>query len=113
VLCLAKGRETAISGVGLECWPLIDGEGNTLQDLEKALWLLDSLLQSIDAKVLVHCNAGRSRSPMLVIAWLARAEGIALDEARGRVGKRLHEGGRGMNIADGLCDLLERWDSCR
>ena len=36
-------------------------------------------------KVLVHCAAGRSRSPSLVVAYLMTARGMSLRAARGRV----------------------------
>lgn len=104
VLCLARDRVNPdpIAGVEQDAWPLIDGEGNHSADLEGALRKLARLLARHD-RVLVHCNAGRSRSCALVAAWLVRSGGLALDDALARVAARRP----GMAIAPGLIDLLE------
>src|SRR5688572_11429655 len=71
VLCLAKDRMTAdpLPGIEKDGWPLSDGEGNRKWDLDGALAKLERLLARHD-KVLVHCNAGKSRSCALVAGWL-------------------------------------------
>lgn len=104
VLCLAKDRvnRDPPAGVEQDSWPLIDGEGNRVTDLDGALRKLDRLLAR-HARVLVHCNAGKSRSCALVAAWLVRRERLALDQALARVAERRV----GTAIAPGLVELLE------
>lgn len=86
VLCLARDRMASAPPPGVEkdAWPWLDGPGNTRSDVEGALRKLERLL-SRHARVLVHCNAGKSRSCALVALWLARRERITLEVALTRV----------------------------
>lgn len=103
VLCLARDRMRAIvpPGVEKDSWPLVDGS-NPRSDLDGALRKLERLLGR-HPKVLVHCNAGTSRSCALVALWLARRERLPLDQALSRVGRRR----TGMAVAPDLVDALE------
>ena len=105
VLCLAKDRMKAKPPAGVEkdSWPLVDGEGNTRSDIDGALRKLDRLLGR-HARVLVHCNAGTSRSYALVAVWLARREGLTLDAALARVATKRPT----QAVSPGLLDVLER-----
>lgn len=105
VLCLAKDRMKAKPPTGVEkdSWPLVDGEGNTRSDIDGALRKLERLL-TCHARVLVHCNAGTSRSCALVAVWLARREGLTLDVALARVAAKRPT----QAVAPGLLEVLER-----
>jgi atypical dual specificity phosphatase len=104
LLCLAADRMRAAPPAGIEkdSWPLLDGAGNTRSDLEGALRKLERLA-SRHTRVLVHCNAGRSRSCALVALFLARREKLAFAVALARVAARRPS----MGVAPALLDSLE------
>ncbi|KAF6264080.1 HAD-like domain-containing protein [Scenedesmus sp. NREL 46B-D3] len=54
---------------------------NLLAELPAAVAWLERALRQKGSKVLVHCNAGTSRSPSVVAAAIMKAKGLALDEA--------------------------------
>jgi len=65
--------------------PLIDlddeyQESNTLF-IEESVELLDSWLGVKENRVIVHCAAGISRSPTVVLAWLIRKRGMSFTQA--------------------------------
>jgi Dual specificity phosphatase, catalytic domain len=57
-----------------------DGKGTTPEMVLHLVGHLRDLVQN-DPAVLVHCNAGQSRSPSIVAAYLAMHEGYSLDAA--------------------------------
>jgi len=59
---------------------LIDGRGNKPSTFAAAVYMLDQLLERHD-KVLAHCHAGVSRSPVVVATYLSQINGISFDEA--------------------------------
>jgi protein-tyrosine phosphatase len=66
---------------------LIDGDGNNPSDLRGAIdTLIDMVAQS--APVLVHCRAGRSRSPVVVAGYLMRIQSLSVDVALARVAEK-------------------------
>jgi protein-tyrosine phosphatase len=76
--------DVAPDGIEKDCWPLEDGAGNHRSDIDGALRKLDRLLAKHE-RVLVHCNAGKSRSCGLVALWIARRERLRLADALARV----------------------------
>jgi hypothetical protein len=89
MLCLARDRmaDPPPAGVEKDSWPLEDGRGNARSDIAGALGKLDRLLGR-HARVLVHCNAGKSRSCGVVAVWLARKERLTLEAAIARVAEK-------------------------
>lgn len=59
---------------------LLDGPGNHPNTFLAAVLLLDSLVAN-GKRVLVHCQAGTSRSVMVVSAWIASKGLTSLDDA--------------------------------
>src|SRR5262245_17928938 len=59
---------------------LLDGHGNDIRVVERAV---NSLVRmaSTTPPVLVHCHAGRSRSPLIVAGYLMRVQGMDPDRA--------------------------------
>ncbi|WIA42276.1 hypothetical protein OEZ86_008291 [Tetradesmus obliquus] len=56
---------------------------NLLAALPGAVTWLERALRQKGSKVLVHCNAGTSRSPSVVLAAIMKAKGLALEQALG------------------------------
>lgn len=71
VLNVCRERDNDnIEGVKYTHYPMIDGEGTTGEQLEYAVKTLELLINE-NNKVLVHCLAGVSRSPMVVALYIA------------------------------------------
>ena len=94
-----------LPGVVVHHIPLVDSPN---QDVVPELFQLvfDIIDDALDRgiPVLVHCAAGRSRSPLLVVAYLLHAYGLSVDEALRYVGKSRPE----ININLGFLGLLLR-----
>ena len=88
-------------GFAWSCVPLIDGHGNSKDELLTAVNCLDALIQS--HKVLVHCMEGVSRSVLVVSCYLAREKNIDIIEAIAEVTKRRTKA----RIDPGLMTLLD------
>ena len=80
---------------------LIDGGGNDSRLFRLAIDDLQRLMRA-SPPVLVHCHAGRSRSAIVVAAYLMRAHGLGPADAIARVASR-----REINITAELVELLE------
>ena len=79
--------EQAYRSRGMLCqrWPILDFSPNDLENrLEGAVDTLSGLL-SAGHRVYVHCTAGISRAPAVVIGYLAWHQGMGLKEAINRV----------------------------
>lgn len=81
-------------------YALIDGPGNDSRLFLRAVNAVAKLLAT-DAPLLVHCHAGRSRSPVVVAAHFARTLGVDPEEALAMVRAK-----REVNITAGLERLL-------
>src|SRR6266571_2236663 len=68
---------------------LIDGHGNASGEVMRAIQVLEELLGQ--HRVLLHCDAGRSRSPFIAACYLARRLGCGFPEAFAIVQSRLHD----------------------
>lgn len=77
-VCRQKDNDN-IDGVKYIHYPMIDGEGTDITQMEHAVRTLELLLNEND-KVLVHCLAGVSRSPMVVALYLAWKTGTSFDD---------------------------------
>lgn len=60
--------------------PLIDGNGNSVEQIRLAVNIVLQLLES-DIRTLVACSAGISRSPLIAAAAMAFAEDNPLTES--------------------------------
>lgn len=54
---------------------------NIRQHFDQAIEFIDKTLRSKDNNILVHCSAGISRSPTLVLAYMMKKHNLTLDEA--------------------------------
>ncbi|MCC6421283.1 MAG: dual specificity protein phosphatase family protein [Gemmataceae bacterium] len=87
VLCL-NGFPQALRFHGFE-WvhvPLIDGQGNSVEDLAAAMRHLRELAEA--HRVLVHCAEGVSRSPFVVACHLAAVRKVSFADALQEVKQR-------------------------
>lgn len=104
VLCLDGSLQTTTAeelGVRtLRAFKLADGPGNSIYVFRAAVEALVTLAATGDP-VLVHCNAGRSRSPLLVAGFLVTTRAMSPDDAIVYVAAR-----RETNISPGLKRLL-------
>ena len=76
-----KGRGPADLGLGrIEIVPLVDGAGNDPRLFRRAVDLLAELVRDAPP-VLVHCRAGRSRSPVVVAGYFMKSLRIEPEEA--------------------------------
>ncbi len=83
-----------------EAFKLIDGPGNNMQTFNRAV---NTLIEFVDSHppVLVHCHAGRSRSPIVVAGYLIITEKMEPEDALDLIGTK-----REINISNGLEKLL-------
>jgi hypothetical protein len=68
--------------------PLLDGEGNAVDDILDALHQLDALLATC-SRVLVHCREGVSRTPFLIACHLERQRGEPVEQLLAELSDRL------------------------
>lgn len=98
-----KLRGTTASDLGvarIEVFEFNDGPGNDPQRYQQAVDTLRELVEE-NSPVLVHCHAGRSRSPIVVAGYFVLTEGMNPEDAINRVA-----GKREINISEGLDKLL-------
>ena len=82
--------------------PLLDGPGNEPHAVADVVRQLGEFLEQ--GKVLVHCAAGVSRSPLVIALYLSWKDGMRFDDAIGMVAKGRS---RGLNIQPGLVELAD------
>lgn len=59
--------------------PLVDGDGNNWEDIEKILKVMDEGKKL--GNVLIHCCGGMSRSPFITLAYLVLRQGWSMGKA--------------------------------
>jgi protein-tyrosine phosphatase len=97
---LSKKHATDLGVIEVVAYSLIDGAGNDLRLFEYAVNDLERLVQ-LCPPVLVHCHAGRSRSVVVLAAYLMRALKLDPDAAIALVASK-----REINITSGFVDVL-------
>jgi len=108
LVCLdGKLRGTAPQSLGLEAleaFEMKDGPGNEPHILKRAVAAV-ALLSTKHPKLLVQCHAGRSRSVIVVAAYLMKSRGWTVDQALRFVGSK-----REVCMTPGIEALLEsKW----
>jgi hypothetical protein len=99
--CLAGVAAGELGVERVEVVELIDGAGNPPGRFLRAVSLLRDLAAK-HAPVLVHCQAGRSRSAAVVCKYFMKEEGNSLAEAMRRITCR-----RRLLIGSGLQEALD------
>ncbi len=84
------------------CHRLVDGDGNDPRIFASALANLQRMAESC-APVLVQCHAGRSRSAVLVAAYLMHDQNLTPKQALAMVAAK-----REISVASGLVKLLQQ-----
>ncbi|MEM9186077.1 MAG: dual specificity protein phosphatase [Planctomycetota bacterium] len=85
----------------IESFNPTDGPGNDPYLFKRIVDLLGELVRK-NAPVLVHCHAGRSRSPTVVAGYLMKSESLAANEALRRIEKK-----REIQLTEGIETLLD------
>jgi protein-tyrosine phosphatase len=81
---------------------IIDGKGNRPNELSEAVQFVKDNIEK-NAPLLIYCNAGRSRSPLILAAYLAdRSDGI-LDNAINMIAQK-----RIINISPELLESVRK-----
>lgn len=83
--------------------PLIDGPGNTPEEIVALLKVMDSHVQK--GKILVHCAAGVSRSPFIIALYLAWTQAVPFEAALELVASKRR---RPLNIDPGLLQIKDQ-----
>ena len=101
ILCLLSdccGERSDIDGC---CIPLLDGSGN---ERKTVLAAVDFIAEQVEKglKVLVHCQAGRSRSVCIVAAYLMRHQGLSRMQAISMISKKRH-----IYLSDGVDEIFK------
>jgi len=97
---LSEVNAEALELAEMAAVPLRDGSGNDLRTFLFAVETLSRLVQA-HAPVLVHCQYGRSRSPVVVAAYLMRTQGLDHFQARAMVAAK-----RDISISSALIPFL-------
>jgi atypical dual specificity phosphatase len=104
---LAKTAPAELGVSAIEVVPLIDGEGNDLMQFSWAVTRLSKLVEQ-SKPVLVHCQAGWSRSPAVVAAYMVRHQRLTAEQAPAEVMAK-----RSCSMVREMRQLVERfWREC-
>jgi dual specificity MAP kinase phosphatase len=102
VLCLSGfPRSLRQEGFAWAAVTLIDGPGNSVEEVREAVDRLQELSRS--HRVMVHCMEGLSRSAFVVACYLARVRNVSIPLAIEEVERKR----RNARIDQGLLALLE------
>lgn len=104
---LAKMPPAELGVSAIQVVPLIDSEGNDLMRFCSAVTKLSELVEQ-SGPVLVHCQAGWSRSPAVVAAYLVRRQRLTAEQALAEVTTK-----RSCSMVREMRQLVERfWREC-
>jgi hypothetical protein len=92
------GERTDIDGY---CVPLHDGPGNSREYVLAAIDFIAAQVEN-GFKVLVHCQAGRSRSVCIVAAYLMRHKGFSRKQAISAIAAK-----RQICLSDGIEEIFK------
>jgi ADP-ribosyl-[dinitrogen reductase] hydrolase len=85
--------------------PVRDGEAPGPDDLDRVWEILRQDARKASGDVYVHCRAGRERTGAILVAYVARSEGISFDKAL----RRLQEGGCPIHLLPDQETAVRRW----
>ncbi|MBF0235349.1 MAG: dual specificity protein phosphatase family protein [Desulfamplus sp.] len=81
--------------------PLRDANGNRKQDAQLAIEFISGVVASGD-RILVHCQAGRSRSVCIVAAYFVVHNNMSVNEALSFIQSK-----RDIYLSDGILEIFE------
>lgn len=101
VLCLVAGCSCETrDDVAAFCVPLKDGPGNEAKRIAMAVAFIEQIVAE-GGRILIHCQAGRSRSPAIVARYLMVHRGLEPRDAVAVVASR-----RDIWLTPGIQDML-------
>lgn len=102
---LRSSHAAALELSEVAAYQLIDGAGNDLRIIRFAV---DDLIRLVESNppVLVHCHAGRSRSAVVVAAYIMKVQGLSADDALALVAAK-----REISVTPGLEEILYRLEA--
>lgn len=102
VICLNGCCEDVNDGgIYREVFSLNDGPGNSTLKIVQAVESIQEAVQAGD-RVLVHCNAGRSRSVCIVALWMMQYQGMTKAEALGLISQK-----RDISLSPGVEEIFQ------
>jgi atypical dual specificity phosphatase len=101
ILCLLSGCCGERADIDGYCVPLHDGPGNSREYVLAAIDFIAAQVEN-GLKVLVHCQAGRSRSVCIVAAYLMRHKGFSRKQALCTIAQK-----RQICLSDGIEEIFK------
>jgi predicted protein tyrosine phosphatase len=93
--------------IKVETVRLVDDHGNEFRRLRMAIDAVDELVREAPP-VLIHCRAGRGRSPAVVAGYFVVYGGLTAEEALAKVAQKREIYKRAEGGKDWVVDFLER-----
>ncbi len=86
IVNLHEHDDPDLDGIKQFQFSLVDGEGNSWETISEILDIIDERRKA--GNVLVHCCAGMSRSPFIILSYLVVKEGKQIDQAMNLIEER-------------------------